>query len=147
MASTDVRVESLGDSIVGNTWFLSGFRINAEEITDVVQCFGDEAYIYAMGSDKDRCRLTMTFVVMTGRKCVHGGSYSGMDAVEKGIAAYGKGRISMSTNPGTVTIGKMSKSGWLVGIEVSGRDLKAGVCTATVEFILEMKRELGGKKK
>lgn len=145
MASTVVRVEALGGTdLIGDAWFLSGFRINAEEIVDVMQCFNDEAYIYAMGNDVNRCRLTMTFVVMTGKRCGKASKSEGIDVVQKGIKKYGKGRISRSMTAGTVSIGNMSKSGWIVGIEVSGRDLRAGICTATVEFILNMSEDLQG---
>ena len=134
-ASVDVKIDALSD-IVDDTWVLEDMHVGAHEITDIRQCFGDISFIYALGNNQAQCAMTLSFVVLIGRKeCKTGSS---LDAVQKGIDAYKSARISQHTDPVNVTVGSFSKMGWITGIEIGQMEPLKGICHGTISLIMEL---------
>lgn len=133
-ASIDVRVGALGR--LSDSWVLTNISINAKEITDIRQCFGDVSYIYALGNDQRQCAASLTFAVFIGaKKC---GSGNNTKALLSGFKSYDSGRISQNKQPSTIAIGNFSCLGWLTGINAGGVDAFRGICYCTVSFIMEL---------
>ena len=135
-ASVSVRVPALG-GVVDNSWILVGCGIDAREIADVRQCFNDVSYIYAMGNRQSYCQLTLTFVVMIGQQWCSGFS-DNFSAISAGIKAYRSRRISKHPTPNNITIGGMSRRGWLVGINVGNLKPQNGTCIGTATFLMQL---------
>ena len=134
-ASVEVKAAALG-SVVGDSWLLEGVTIGAKEIVDVRKCFEDVAYIYALGNDQGRCVIVLNFVVFIGQKdCGQG---QGFEAVEAGLRAYAKGRISQSTSPQPISIGSFTRNGWLMGIDIGALDVEKSVCHSSATFLMEL---------
>lgn len=134
IASIVPNISALG-SEVNDSWLLEGLRIGAEEITDVRQCFNDIAYIYALGNNQSNCRITLMFVIMAGtRNCMGSDNFS---TIDDGLGNYRDSRISTMTKS-TITIGGMSRTGWLTGIDIGDLDPLTGVCHGVVNFIMEL---------
>ena len=134
-ASVDVSISALG-SIVNNTWLLVNLSAGAREIVDVRQCFNDVSVIYALGNNQGQCVLTLTFAIFIGRKNCKGGDNT--EALKSGFGQYVSNRISKKTTPSAITIGNVSRMGWLTGIDVGNLDAEKGVCYGTVHFIMEL---------
>ena len=135
-ASVEVKAEALG-SIIGNSWILEGVNIGAKEIVDVRKCFEDVAYIYALGNDQSRCIIVLNLVVFIGEKDCK--KTKGFNAVNEGLTAYYNGRISEKTSPMTIGIGSFVRTGWLIGIDISGLDVDRSLCHASATFLMELK--------
>lgn len=134
-ASVDVRISGLGN-FIGDSWLLTNMSVGANEIVDVRQCFNDVAYIYALGNRQSSCRMSLTFAIFIGRRCNSGNENT--QAISDGLSAYVKSRISKSNGPISVTVGKFSRMGWLDSIEIGNIDASAGVCSGTLNFIMEL---------
>ena len=134
-ASVNVSIGALG-SIVDDTWILVGLSMGMKEITDVRQCFDDVSYIYALGNDQGNCVMELSFAVFIGRRECQGGDNT--SAMNDGIAAYLKSRISKNPEGSTITIGGLSGKGWLTGLNMGGLDPERGICRGTVQFIIEL---------
>ena len=136
-ASVDVKCHALGD-IVDDTWILVNFAIGAQEIVDIRQCFSDVSFLYALGNNQSACQMTLTFAILIGRRdCEGDGNTS---AIQDGLEAYVKSRISQDVSGGTVSIGNFSRRGWLIGIDIGNLDASKGVCYGTVKFNMELKK-------
>lgn len=137
IASADVKVSAL-DGVVDNSWILTSFAVGAREIVDIRQCFGDVSFLYALGNKQASCSLTLTFMVLIGRKSCKGNH--NMDAVSSGLEAYVFKRIGASggRSPSTVEIGGFSRFGWLVGIDIGNVDADKGICQAVVHMNMRL---------
>lgn len=140
-AAVDVRIPALG-SVVEDSWILVGISIGAKEIVDIRQCFNDVSYIYALGNDQNRCKLSLSFVVFIGRKNCKGSE--NLKAIGGGLDAYISNRVSRHTDPHAITIGGFSCKGWLESIDIGNTDALRGVCTGTVQFVMQLERNGGG---
>lgn len=135
-ASVTVNVEALG-GVVGDSWLLTDFHVGAKEIVDVRQCFNDVSYIYALGNNQAKCELSLTFAIFIGRKnCLQVNNNT--SAIDDGIGAYVKNRISNSTETSKITIGDFSSYGWLIGFDIGQVDAVKGICYASVQFIMKL---------
>lgn len=132
-AGVEVRVDALG-SVVDKTWVLESVSVGAREIVDVRQCFNDVSFIYALGNSQANCAINLTFVIYIG-KCSGG---DGTQSITDGLKQYVGSRISKSTDPKLISIGKFSRMGWLTGVEVGQAEPAKGVCRGTVSFIMEL---------
>lgn len=131
----NVSIGALG-SIVDDTWILTGISAGMKEIADVRQCFNDVSYIYALGNNQGSCLMDLTFAVFIGRRECRGGDNT--SAMNDGMAAYLKSRISKQPEGSTITIGGLSGRGWLTGLDIGGLDPAKGVCEGVVHFIIEL---------
>ena len=136
-ASVDVKCSVLG-GIVDNSWILVNFAIGAQEIVDIRQCFSDVSFLYALGNNQSACQMALTFAVLIGRRRCRGQNNTA--AIQAGLNAYVSGRISQKVSGGVVSIGKFSRRGWLIGIDIGNVDASKGVCYATVKFNMELKK-------
>lgn len=143
-ASVTVTVPGFTD-VVNDSWLLTGFNVNAREITDIRQCFNDMSYVYALGNDQQVCTITLEFVIFIGRKeC---GDDDNTKSIGMGMADYAKNRISAKgmQSPKTITIGSFSRSGWLSNINIGRLDPSTSVCYGTLTFIMELGGSTEGK--
>ena len=117
----------------GKPWVLVDFKANAKEIVDVVQCFNDAAFIYALGNDQQRCLISMTFLVFIS-KCEDDKT----DTLQQGMEKYKSNRISQHTSAGEISIGNFARKGWLIGIDIGNADPQRSACYATVNFMMKL---------
>lgn len=127
-----VKIPALG----GGSWVLSGLSIGAKEITDVRQCFGDISFIYALGNDQDKCRITLDLLIFLGKEYCAIGNNS--KAIGSCLSAYSRKRISQMTAPMTVTIGNFSVKTYLVEIGMGNYDADRSLLHCQVSFIMEL---------
>ena len=140
-ASVDVKASAL-EGVVDNTWILVNFSIGAREITDIRQCFDDVSYIYALGNNQGQCAMSLTFAILIGLENCKGSENGNTAAIENGLSAYIKSRISTDEGqkPSPITIGGFSRMGWLTGIDIGNLDAAKGICYGTAHFIMELKK-------
>lgn len=140
-ASVDVKAQAL-EGVVDKTWILVNFSVGAREITDIRQCFDDVSYIYALGNNQAQCLISLTFAILIGLHNCKGSENGNTAAIENGLSAYVKSRISTEDgqNPSPVTIGGFSRMGWLTGIDIGNLDAAKGICYGTAHFIMELKK-------
>lgn len=135
-ASVNVNIGGFG-GLIGDSWFLTDFRIGAREITDVRQCFNDVSVIYALGNNQSQCAISLTFAVMFGpENCNEVGS--NLDDIKTAVTTYKGNRISKNKSSQSITIGGFSTKGWLTGFDIGQVDASKGVCYATVHFLMEL---------
>lgn len=137
-ASVEVVVDALG-GIVDDTWVLVNFAVGAREIVDIRQCFNDVSYLYALGNNQSSCQITLTFAIFIGRLSCKGEDLTS-HSLEDGLDAYVAGRVSSRKKAGKIAIGKFSRMGHLVSIDIGNADVEKGVCTGTVTFNMELKK-------
>lgn len=134
-ASVDVKISAMS-GVINNTWLLTNLNFGAREIVDVRQCFNDVSVIYALGNNQGQCQMTLTFVILIGRKNCKG--VSNTSALHNGVRQYVQNRISQKTTPSTIAIGSFAGSGWLTGIDIGNVDAEKGICYGTVHFIVQI---------
>ncbi len=136
-ASVNVKADALG-GIVDNTWILVNFAVGAREIVDIRQCFDDVSFLYALGNNQSSCQISLTFAILIGKKWCKGANNT--SAIEEGLDAYVKSRVSQRKNAGKIQIGKFSRMGYLIGIDIGNADPMRGVCYGTVHFNMELEK-------
>ena len=136
-ASVNVKADALG-GIVDNTWILVNFAVGAREIVDIRQCFDDVSFLYALGNNQSSCQISLTFAILIGKKWCKGDNNT--SAIEEGLDAYVKSRVSQRKNAGKIQIGKFSRMGYLIGIDIGNADPMRGVCYGTVHFNMELEK-------
>lgn len=136
-ASVNVKADALG-GIVDNTWILVNFAVGAREIVDIRQCFDDVSFLYALGNNQSSCQISLTFAILIGRKWCKGANNT--SAIEEGLDAYVKSRVSQRKNAGKIQIGKFSRMGYLIGIDIGNADPMRGICYGTVHFNMELEK-------
>ena len=134
-ASVQVKVDALG-GLVDDSWILVDFSLGAKEIVDIRQCFNEVVFMYALGHNQSQCAMSMRFAVMIGRRKCKG--KENLSALNAGLRQYVTNRISQKTEAQSITIGGLSGSGWLTGINIGGVDASKGICYATVEFLIRI---------
>jgi len=136
-ASVNVKADALG-GIVDNTWILVNFALGAREIVDIRQCFDDVSFLYALGNNQSSCQISLTFAILIGKKWCKGDNNT--SAIEEGLDAYVKSRVSQRKDAGKIQIGKFSRMGYLIGIDIGNADPMRGVCYGTVHFNMELEK-------
>ena len=145
-ASVGVILEGLdgkggkNDGIGGKNsdWLLEGAQVGASEIVDVRQCFNDVSYIYALGNDQGKCRISLSFVIFIGTmNCV---GDNNLKAVKDGFMKYEANRISARKNmsPLGISIGAFSTKGWLVDVSIGQMDPARGICHGVLSYIMQL---------
>jgi len=137
-ASVEVNVPAMGSVIWKDSWVLDGVTIGAKEIVDVRQCFGDVAYIYALGNDQGKCLISLSFVIFLGKKnCTEGTPF---ESIDDGLSAYAGNRISIRTGAQPITIGGFSRNAWLIGIDIGNTEAGKSISHGNVSFMMELEK-------
>lgn len=126
-----VQVSIAGAStVVGDSSLVTSFSVQQGENIAVSQCLNGGIYLYTFGHDPQRSQFNVS--VTSFLNACNGSAGA---AIAEAIAAYQAGRVSVSKAISSLSIGKGSCKGYLIGQGIDVVDPQLCIVNTTYNFI------------